>query len=93
MTKKGAGTPDALGSLSALTESVSNCRRCPRLVEWRERVARDKRAAFVDEQYWGRPVPGFGDPLARVAQHDFSHVGLALAVAEAEVAVPEVPRR
>jgi len=38
------------------------CRRCPRLVEWRERVAREKRAAFRDEEYWGRPVPGFGDP-------------------------------
>ena len=38
------------------------CRRCPRLVEWRERVAREKRAAFRDWDYWGRPVPGFGDP-------------------------------
>ncbi|MFI6429840.1 uracil-DNA glycosylase [Rhodococcus oryzae] len=37
-----------------------NCRRCPRLVEWRERVAVEKRAAFRDETYWGRPVPGFG---------------------------------
>ena len=42
------------------------CRRCPRLVEWRERVAREKRAAFADEDYWGRPLPGFGDPAARV---------------------------
>ena len=42
------------------------CRRCPRLVEWRERVAREKRAAFRDESYWGRPIPGFGDPAARV---------------------------
>ena len=42
------------------------CRRCPRLVEWRERVAREKRAAFRDQVYWGRPVPGFGDPAARV---------------------------
>ncbi|MFD4467507.1 uracil-DNA glycosylase [Rhodococcus sp. NPDC058505] len=40
------------------------CRRCPRLVEWRERVAREKRAAFRDETYWGRPVPGFGPPDA-----------------------------
>jgi uracil-DNA glycosylase family 4 len=45
---------------------VTTCRRCPRLVEWRERVARDKRAAFRDEEYWGRPVPGFGDPHAGV---------------------------
>jgi uracil-DNA glycosylase family 4 len=42
------------------------CRRCPRLVEWRERVAREKRAAFREEDYWGRPLPGFGDPEARV---------------------------
>ena len=42
------------------------CRRCPRLVEWRERVAHEKRAAFAGEEYWGRPIPGFGDPLARV---------------------------
>jgi uracil-DNA glycosylase len=42
------------------------CRRCPRLVEWRETVAREKRAAYAGEEYWGRPVPGFGDPRARV---------------------------
>ncbi len=40
------------------------CRRCPRLVAWRERVAREKRAAFADQEYWGRPVPAFGDPDA-----------------------------
>lgn len=42
------------------------CDACPRLVAWREQVAREKRAAFRDETYWGRPVPGFGDPAARV---------------------------
>ncbi len=42
------------------------CRRCPRLVAWREEVARERRAAFADETYWGRPVPGFGDPAAAV---------------------------
>ena len=42
------------------------CRACPRLVEWRERVSREKRAAFRDEEYWGRPIPGFGDPSASV---------------------------
>jgi uracil-DNA glycosylase len=52
--------------LAALERRVTGCRRCPRLVEWRERVAREKRAAFRDEDYWGRPVPGFGDPDARV---------------------------
>jgi uracil-DNA glycosylase family 4 len=45
---------------------VVDCRRCRRLVEWRERVAREKRAAFRDEEYWGRPLPGFGDPRAGV---------------------------
>ncbi|HLJ01946.1 MAG TPA: uracil-DNA glycosylase [Solirubrobacteraceae bacterium] len=45
---------------------MTSCRRCPRLVAWREEVARVKRAAFADQEYWGRPVPGFGDPRARV---------------------------
>jgi len=45
---------------------VVECRRCPRLVAWREQVAREKRAAFADQEYWGRPVPGFGDPAAGV---------------------------
>jgi uracil-DNA glycosylase family 4 len=52
--------------LEQLERRVTRCRRCPRLVEWREQVAREKRAAFRDEEYWGRPVPGFGDPAARV---------------------------
>ncbi|MGZ4271887.1 MAG: uracil-DNA glycosylase [Solirubrobacteraceae bacterium] len=42
------------------------CRACPRLVAWREQVAAEKRAAFAAEEYWGRPVPGFGDPAARI---------------------------
>jgi uracil-DNA glycosylase family 4 len=49
-----------------LERSVVGCRRCPRLVAWREEVARVKRAAFASEEYWGRPLPGFGDPRARV---------------------------
>ena len=53
--------------LAALEERIVDCRRCPRLVEWREEVAREKRAAFRDEEYWGRPVPGFGDPRGSVA--------------------------
>ena len=52
--------------LSALEREIISCRRCPRLVEWREKVAREKRAAYSEETYWGRPVPGFGDPKARV---------------------------
>ena len=52
--------------LATLEREITSCRRCPRLVEWREKVAREKRAAFSDETYWGRPVPGFGDPDARV---------------------------
>ncbi len=55
-----------MGGLADLEAEVIACRRCPRLVEWRERIAREKRAAFRDEEYWGRPVPGFGDPQARV---------------------------
>jgi uracil-DNA glycosylase family 4 len=53
-------------SLEALEREVTSCRRCPRLVEWRERVATEKRAAFRAQEYWGRPIPGFGDPAARV---------------------------
>jgi uracil-DNA glycosylase family 4 len=50
--------------LAALEASVVDCRRCPRLVGWREQVAEEKRRAYADEDYWGRPVPGFGDPDA-----------------------------
>jgi uracil-DNA glycosylase len=53
--------------LDELTSEITQCRRCPRLVAWREQVATERRAAFADQAYWGRPVPGFGDPRARVA--------------------------
>jgi uracil-DNA glycosylase family 4 len=49
-------------SLEALAAEVVACRACPRLVSWREEVARVRRRAFADQTYWGRPVPGFGDP-------------------------------
>jgi uracil-DNA glycosylase family 4 len=52
--------------LNQLAADVAACRRCPRLVAWREQVARERRAAFADQEYWGRPLPGFGDPAARV---------------------------
>jgi uracil-DNA glycosylase family 4 len=50
----------------ALAAEIADCRRCPRLVEWREQVAREKRASFAHEEYWGRPIPGFGDLDARL---------------------------
>jgi uracil-DNA glycosylase family 4 len=53
-------------SLEEVSAEVIVCRKCPRLVEWRERVAREKTARFADQEYWGRPVPGFGDPAARI---------------------------
>lgn len=53
-------------ALAALRSEVVTCRRCPRLVAYRERVAREKRRAFRDWDYWGRPLSGFGDPAARV---------------------------
>jgi uracil-DNA glycosylase family 4 len=53
-------------ALAALTDEIVVCRRCPRLVAWREQVAREKTARFRNETYWGRPVPGFGDPDARI---------------------------
>jgi uracil-DNA glycosylase len=52
--------------LERLEREIVDCRRCPRLVAWRELVAREKRASFAHERYWGRPIPGFGDPRARV---------------------------
>ncbi|MDQ3878627.1 MAG: uracil-DNA glycosylase [Actinomycetota bacterium] len=51
-------------ALAQLNDEIASCFKCPRLVAWREKVAREKRAAFADEEYWGRPVPGFGDPEA-----------------------------
>ncbi|WP_425841830.1 uracil-DNA glycosylase [Streptomyces fractus] len=63
-----------MGGLGELDERISGCRACPRLVEWREEVARTKRAAFADWTYWGRPVPGFGP-------HDASLLVVGLAPA------------
>lgn len=51
-----------MSDLSALEAEVVSCRRCPRLVAWREEVAANPRRSFAGETYWGRPVPGFGDP-------------------------------
>ena len=52
--------------LERIADEVVVCRRCPRLVAWREQTAREKVARFADQEYWGRPVPGFGDAGARV---------------------------
>ena len=52
--------------LNQLNQEVIACTRCPRLVTYREQVAREKRRAYRDYEYWGKPVPGFGDPEARV---------------------------
>jgi len=54
------------GKLIALERQITECTRCPRLVEYRERVAVEKRRAFRDQEYWGRPVPAFGDPNAEI---------------------------
>ena len=53
-----------MDDLEQLRADVASCRACPRLVAWREQVGREKRAAFADQEYWARPVPGFGDPDA-----------------------------
>lgn len=53
-------------ALGQLESEVISCRACPRLVEWREEVAATRRAAYADQTYWGRPIPGFGDPDARI---------------------------
>ncbi len=57
---------DRVPELADIEAEVVGCRACPRLVAWREQVAGEKRAAYREEQYWGRPVPGFGDPGARI---------------------------
>ncbi len=57
---------DRRAELRQLEGEMVGCRACPRLVAWREQVAAERRAAFRDEDYWGRPVPGFGDPAARL---------------------------
>jgi len=55
-----------MSSLTTLNQQIIACRKCLRLVAWREEVARVKRKAYQDQEYWGKPVPGFGDPRARV---------------------------
>ena len=68
----GASPPFDSVSLDRLNQTIITCTRCARLVEYRERVAREKRAAYREWEYWGKPVPACGDPLARVLM-----VGLA----------------
>jgi uracil-DNA glycosylase family 4 len=55
-----------MNGLDALQKKVIRCRQCPRLVDWREQVAREKRASFKDDEYWGKALPGFGDPDPRL---------------------------
>lgn len=59
-------TPSSSDSLEAVSAEVADCFRCPRLVAWREEVAAEKRAAFTDDEYWGRGVPPFGDDQAGI---------------------------
>src|ERR1700691_3960651 len=54
------------GELKQLNEEIVQCRKCPRLVRYRQKVAREKRLAYRDREYWGKPVPGFGDPNAEL---------------------------
>lgn len=53
-------------NLTQLIHEITQCRACPRLVAWREKVGEDKRRAFLDQTYWAKPVPGFGDPNAKI---------------------------
>lgn len=69
MTAEGQGARGegrVAGTLGQLNCDIVACRRCPRLVEYRERVARDRRPMYKDQEYWGKPVPGWGDPQASV---------------------------
>jgi uracil-DNA glycosylase family 4 len=65
-TERPADGSAATPALALVHRAIVECRRCPRLRAYCERVAREKRAAYRDESYWGRPVPGFGDPAARL---------------------------
>jgi uracil-DNA glycosylase family 4 len=65
-SKADSGAETHPGAFEELNRELVECRRCPRLVAWREQVGRDKRAAYMDWEYWSRPVPGFGDPAARL---------------------------
>jgi uracil-DNA glycosylase len=58
--------PETASQLLILSEEIAACRKCPRLVRYREKVAREKRRAYRDCEYWGRPVPGFGDAAAQL---------------------------
>src|SRR5215469_8745770 len=58
--------PETLSPLQVLNEEIAACRKCPRLVKHREKMAREKRRAFREWTYWGKPLPGFGDPHARL---------------------------
>jgi uracil-DNA glycosylase family 4 len=62
-----AALASGAADLARLDAAIAACRACARLVDWREQVAREKRAAFADQTYWGRPAPGFGPPDARIA--------------------------
>lgn len=66
MTPSARSPRQASAALRAFDRELVDCRRCPRLVAWREQVAREKRAAFADEEYWGRPVPSFGSTDPRI---------------------------
>ena len=57
---------DHAAEWKTLCGEIVSCRRCPRLVDYRERIAREKRSAFREWEYWGKPLPGFGDPNARL---------------------------
>jgi uracil-DNA glycosylase len=66
LTTRPEASAAACSTVAELDAAVVDCRACPRLVAWREQVAHERRAAYAEEDYWGRPVPGFGDPSARV---------------------------
>ena len=74
--------------LAILNREVVACTRCPRLVVYREQIAREKKRAYRDWEYWGKPVPGFGDPKARVLI-----MGLAPGAHGFSVEVPQAASR
>src|SRR6266550_3682229 len=93
-------TPDTLSTISSINRSIVTCSRCPRLRAYCRRVARDKKREFADWTYWGKPVPGFGDPDARLlvvglapAAHGADRTGRQQAEPPRARALPSLSRR
>jgi hypothetical protein len=78
-----------LETLDALNATIVACRKCPRLVEYRERIAREKRRMYREDDYWGKPVPGWGDLNARLYIVGLAPAELQAALAQGQTTAEE----